>query len=64
MVNILHGLMTKEMTQFLQNSIIPTAPRMEFNFHASIATCELAVDIQTFQHHRILCTELSNQEYL
>jgi hypothetical protein len=53
MVNILHGFMTKEstvvlshkrdycsfiITHFPQNSIIPTAPRMEFNFHTSTAT--------------------------
>jgi hypothetical protein len=49
---------------YLQNSIISTAPRMEFNVHTSIATRELAVDIQTFQHHRILRTKLLNQEWL
>jgi len=48
-------------THFPQNSIIPTAPRMEFNFHTLTATLELAVYIGTFQHHRI---KLLNQECL
>ena len=49
---------------FPQNSIIPTAPRMEFIFHTSTATLELAVYIQTFQRHRILSIKLLNQECL
>jgi hypothetical protein len=35
-------------THFPQNSIIPTAPRMEFNFHTSTPTLEPAVYILTF----------------
>jgi hypothetical protein len=37
---------------------------MEFNYHALTATLELAVYIETFQHHRIIRTKLLNQECL
>ena len=40
---------------FPQNSIMPTAPRMEFNFHTSTPTLEPAVYIQTFFNVTVFC---------